>query len=204
MCLLLIVYGLRLAGYLLIRELKNTNYKQLLKAESKSNVPLGVKVCIWVFCAILFLGQTSPLLFRMEAGKGADLFSIIGIVLMAAGICMEIEADRQKTAAKKKDAHMFVSSGLYSFVRCPNYLGEVILWTGVFLSGLNVYHTGLEWFIALLGYIGIIYVMFSGARRLELRQDRNYGHLPAYRKYVSTVPILLPFVPLYSVKNTPG
>ena len=201
MCLMLIIYGLRLAGYLLIRELKNANYKKLLKAESKSNVPVGVKFCIWIACALLFLGQTSPILFRMEAGKGFDPFSVIGILLMAVGILLEIAADWQKNQAKKKDAHMFVSTGLYSFVRCPNYLGELLLWTGVFVSGLNVYHTSLEWIIALLGYIGIIYVMFSGARRLELRQDKNYGSIPAYRDYVKTTPILLPFVPLYSVKK---
>ena len=96
---------------------------------------------------------------------------------------------------------MFVSTGLYSFVRCPNYLGELLLWTGVFVSGLNIYHTVLEWGVALLGYIGIIYVMFSGARRLEIRQDKNYGHMPAYQTYVKTTPILLPFVPIYSVKK---
>ena len=27
-----------------------------------------------------------------------------------------------------------------------------------------------QWIIAALGYMGIVYVMFSGARRLELRQ----------------------------------
>ena len=154
-----------------------------------------------IACALLFLGQTSPVLFRMEAGKGFDAFSVIGIVLMAVGILLEIGADWQKNEAKKKDAHMFVSTGLYSFVRCPNYLGELLLWTGVFISGLNIYHTVLEWGVALLGYIGIIYVMFSGARRLEIRQDKNYGHMPAYQTYVKTTPILLPFVPIYSVKK---
>ena len=44
-------------------------------------------------------------------------------------------------------------------------------------------------------------VMFSGARRLELRQDKNYGKDPEYQKYVTTVPILVPFIPLYSVKK---
>jgi hypothetical protein len=43
--------------------------------------------------------------------------------------------------------------------------------------------------------------MFSGARRLEIRQDRNYEKDPEYRKYVKTVPILIPFIPLYSVKK---
>ena len=165
-----------------------------------SLLPAHVIMC-WIACALLFLGQTSPVLFRMEAGKGFDIFSVIGIVLMATGILLEIGADWQKNEAKKKDAHMFVSTGLYSFVRCPNYLGELLLWTGVFISGLNVYHTVLEWAVALLGYIGIIYVMFSGARRLEIRQDKNYGHMPAYQNYVKTTPILLPFVPIYSVKK---
>lgn len=43
--------------------------------------------------------------------------------------------------------------------------------------------------------------MFSGTRWLELRQDKNYGSDPEYQKYVRTVPIIIPFVPLYSVKK---
>ena len=56
-------------------------------------------------------------------------------------------------------------------------------------------------YTGLLGYALIIWVMFSGARRLEIRQDKNYGNDPEYQKYVCTVPIILPFVPLYSVKK---
>ena len=42
-------------------------------------------------------------------------------------------------------------------------------------------------------------VFTGGARRLELRQNKNYGDDPDYQHYVKTVPILLPFIPLYSV-----
>ena len=37
--------------------------------------------------------------------------------------------------------------------------------------------------------------------RLEVRQNKNYGNDPEYQKYVKTVPILLPFIPLYSVEK---
>ena len=84
-------------------------------------------------------------------------------------------------------------------VRCPNYLGEVLTWTGVFLSGITVYLGPLQWLAALAGWICIVYIMFGGARRLELRQNKNYGDNPEYQKYVTTVPILLPILPLYSV-----
>lgn len=46
---------------------------------------------------------------------------------------------------------------------------------------------------------GIIFVMFSGARRLELRQNKNYGDDPEYQAYMKKVPIMVPFIPLYSV-----
>jgi len=53
-----------------------------------------------------------------------------------------------------------------------------------------------QWIAAATGYICIVYIMFGGARRLELRQNRNYGEDPEYQAYVKKTPILLP---LYSV-----
>ena len=52
-----------------------------------------------------------------------------------------------------------------------------------------------------IGYIGIVYVMFSGARRLEIRQNGAYGKDPEYQEYIKKTPILLPFVPIYSVEK---
>ena len=201
MCALFIIYGARLGGYLLYRELKSTAYKSLLENESKSNVPLGVKCCIWVSCALLYTCQTSPVLFRLQNGSKDDIFLMVGTVLAAAGILLEIAADWQKSQVKKTDPGKFVTSGLYRFVRCPNYFGELLLWVGVFVSGINVYRTPFQWILAIIGLVGITYVMFSGARRLELRQDRNYGTNEIYQNYVKTTPILIPLVPIYSVKQ---
>ena len=77
----------------------------------------------------------------------------------------------------------------------------MIFWTGVLVSGVNVLEGAGQWILALIGYIGIIFVMFSGARRLEIRQNKNYGKDPEYQKYVKTVPIMVPFIPLYSVEK---
>ena len=201
MCALFILYGLRLGGYLAIRELKSLAYKELLKEESKKNVKFGVKVSIWISCAILYVCECAPVTFRFVNNVQDDMFLYVGIGLAAVGILMEIIADAHKTIAKKKNPKRFVSTGLYKIVRCPNYLGEILLWTGVFVSGISVCNSVLQWVIVSLGYIGILYVMFSGARRLEIRQDKNYGNDPEYQKYVATTPILLPLIPLYSVKK---
>jgi steroid 5-alpha reductase family enzyme len=120
---------------------------------------------------------------------------------MAAGLLLEGAADLQKSSAKKREPYRFVDTGLYRLVRCPNYLGEMVFWLGVLISGVGSLHGALQWAVAAVGFILIVFVMFSGARRLEIRQNRNYGEDPEYQKYVKTVPILLPFVPLYSVEK---
>lgn len=124
-----------------------------------------------------------------------------GGAIRLCGVVLESAADLQKNAAKKKNSHRFVDTGLYHLVRCPNYLGEMVFWTGVLVSGIGALQGIGQWIMALIGYVGIVFVMFSGARRLEIRQNKNYGKDPEYQQYVKTVPILLPFIPLYSVEK---
>lgn len=209
MCILFLVYGCRLGGYLLIREIKSASYRSTMKKEIKdgSTMKMVAKISIWTSCALLYALQVSPLLFRLEASKRAggtsfgeaNIVSVIGAAIMAMGILLESAADMQKSAAKKKNPNRFCDSGLYKIVRCPNYLGEVLFWTGVFVSGINIYASVWQWIAAAFGYVCIVYIMFGGARRLELRQNRNYGEDPEYQAYVKKTPILIPLVPLYSV-----
>jgi hypothetical protein len=41
--------------------------------------------------------------------------------------------------------------------------------------------------------------MFSGARRLELRQQESYGKYPTFQAYIHHRPLLIPFLPIYSL-----
>ena len=110
-------------------------------------------------------------------------------------------ADAQKSAQKQANPHMVATQGLYRLVRCPNYLGEILFWTGVLVGGLSAYQGIGQWLLAVLAYICIVFVMFNGAQRLEKRQMGRYGDNPAYRQYADHTPILLPFVPLYHLNK---
>lgn len=201
-CVLFILYGLRLGGYLAIREFGKSSYKKNMQGEIKDGktVPFGVKVAIWTSCAALYVTQISGIFYRLLNGVKDNIWVFIGAGVMLLGVSLETAADIQKNEAKKVNPRRFVDTGLYRIVRCPNYLGEMIFWTGVVLTAIGAV-SGWQWIVVAIGYIGIIFVMFSGARRLEIRQDKNYGADPEYQKYVATVPILLPFIPLYSVKK---
>ncbi len=201
---LLFVFGMRLGTYLFVRERRSAAYNKILHDPSlKQKKPASVIITVWLFCAVLYVMQVSPVAFRLmntEAGaEVSDLWAWIGAAIALYGILLEAFSDAQKSAAKKRNPKRFVDTGLYRIVRCPNYLGEVVIWTGVLLSGIGAGLVWWQWLIAAIGYLGILYVMFSGARRLELRQNEVYGNDPEYQAYVKKTPILLPFLPIYSV-----
>ena len=66
-CVIFFLYGCRLGGYLAYRELKSSSYKKNMVGEIKDGktVPMGVKLAIWVTCALLYATQVSPVFYRM-------------------------------------------------------------------------------------------------------------------------------------------
>ena len=206
LCAVMFIFGCRLGLYLLTREKRSPEYKKILYGpDAAKKKPLFVVIVVWIFCGVLYVGQVSPVAFFL-ANKSAgapvnELWAWIGAVLMAAGVVLESVADAQKKAAKKINKHRFVDTGVYRLVRCPNYLGELVIWTGSFIVCFGACCSVWQWIVAAIGYMGIVYVMFSGARRLEIRQNLTYGKDPEYQAYVKKTPILLPFVPIYSVEK---
>ncbi len=201
--LLFLAYGARLSGFLLVREIKNAAYRKTLKEATGNDkkIPVFVSISIWVCVAILYTAQVSPMLFRYANGSKDIVLPIIGIIISVCGLCLESLADKQKSEQKKIDPNMVATKGLYKMVRCPNYLGEIIFWTGVFVSGITTY-TGIgQWLMAVIAYICIIYIMFNGAQRLEKRQMARYGNDKAYNAYADKTPIIIPFLPIYHLNK---
>lgn len=203
LCALFIIYGLRLSGFLLIREIRNAAYRKTLTEASggKKKMPIFVMVAIWLACSVMYTMQVSPVLYRLEAGQFSGIAPIIAVSVMVIALVIESIADHQKTLAKRDNPNRFADKGLYKIVRCPNYFGELLFWTGVLISGVGALHSFGQWLIAILGYILLVYVMFSGAKRLEGRQNKNYGSDPEYQAYVAKTPLILPLLPLYSLQN---
>ena len=43
--------------------------------------------------------------------------------------------------------------------------------------------------------------MIGSTKRLEKSQGERYGALPEYQDYIRRVPVLFPFVPVYTLQN---
>ena len=203
LCLVIFIYGLRLGLFLLMRETGNAAYRKTLATaiNSEKKMPVPVVVSMWIMNAALFMMQTSPMYYRLQnvANYDADnepVFLWIGLIIAAAGLIIEAVSDSQKSAQKKANPNMVATQGLFKFCRCPNYFGEILVWTGVFISGWGILR-GFQWVVAIIGYAAIVYIMFNGAKRLETRQTKRCWKMKEYVDYANSTPIIIPFVPLY-------
>ena len=116
---LFIAYGVRLSGFLLIREFKNATFKKTdvakdtLAKNGEKKMPIFVLATIWVFVAILYTAQVSPMLFRYSNGNTDIILPIIGFVISIFGLVLEAIADKQKSEQKKLNPNMVATKGLY-------------------------------------------------------------------------------------------
>ena len=204
---LFVAYGARLSGFLLVRELKNVTFKKTdvakdtLSKNGGKKMPIFVLVTIWVCVAILYVAQVSPMLFRYDNESTDFIIPAVGFAISVFGLILESIADKQKSAQKKERPDMVATKGLYKMCRCPNYLGEILFWTGVFVSGVTTYAGIGQWITAALAYVCIVYIMFNGAQRLEKRQMERYGDNEEYNTYANKTPIIIPLLPIYHLNK---
>lgn len=200
---LFVIYGFRLSGFLLIREIKNASYRKTLAEATgdESKMPIFVKFFMWIFMGVLYVAQTSAVAFRLFNGAEGTVCQWIGIGISAFGIILEAIADQQKSKQKAERPDMVATKQLYKIVRCPNYFGEILFWTGVTVSALDILQGVGQWITAIIAYILIVFIMFNGAQRLEKRQMARYGNNEEYKTYADKTPIIIPLLPVYHLNK---
>lgn len=123
-----------------------------------------------------------------------DGFALAGVLLWALGFGIEVVADAQKSRFKADPANRgrFISSGLWSVSRHPNYLGEILLWSGVAVVALPVLQ-GWQW-VALLSpvFVTVLLTRVSGIPLLEKKADATWGGHADYEAYKRSTPVLVP------------
>ena len=166
LCVVMFVFGCRLGLYLLTREKRSTEYRKILYGpDAAKKKPLFVVIVVWIFCALLYVGQVSPVAFYLaNAADGLEVNDVwvwIGAAMMAVGVLLEAVSDAQKKTAKKKNPKRFVDTGLYRLVRCPNYLGELVIWTGSFVVCFGASCSVWQWIVAAIVKCALSFVNFK-------------------------------------------
>ena len=144
----------------------------------------GTWVSICSACAITAISTAGGIIMN-------ELF-IIGVITFIIGFLIEVVADNQKTKFRSipDNKDKFITSGLWSYSRHPNYFGEISLWLGVAImsfSSLKGWQL-ITLISPIFTYILLVYV--SGVRLLEARGKQKWGHLDSYKEYLDNTPTI--------------
>ena len=146
----------------------------------------GLWVTLCSMCALVAISSPEGLVM--------NALTYVGIILFIIGFGIEIVADNQKTAFRSIEANKdsFITSGLWSKSRHPNYFGEVLLWFAIAVISFSSLE-GLQ-LITLISpfftYILLVYV--SGVRMLEDMNDKKWANDEEYKSYKENTPMLFP------------
>ena len=193
--LLVVIWATRLGSFLFIRVKKDGGDGRFTIMKTK----------FWWFLMTwniqgmwVFLSLAAGLAAMTSAEKvEADIFLIVGLVVWVLGFSIEVISDGQKSKfrSKTENKDKFITSGIWSWSRHPNYFGEILLWCGITIIALPVLQ-GWQ-FITLISPIFIIILLtqISGVRLLELRGKKKWGENEEYQKYLRNTSVLIPLPP---------
>ena len=141
---------------------------------------------------IVFLGCLS---LYPALATGTNPFGVldwIAIVVTAGAIILETTADEQLRKFVKANPRpgKIMSTGLWSYSRHPNYLGEIMLWWGLFLFAISA---DLSYWWVVVGPVAmtLLFIFIS----IPMMDKRNLERKPGYEEHMKRVPALFPWFP---------
>jgi steroid 5-alpha reductase family enzyme len=145
---------------------------------------------LWSFLCLL------PVLVRLDAAPGAGVSVLFwsGLGLWVLGFAIEVAADEQKRRFRSRhpDGSRFIETGLWRMSRHPNYVGEIMLWTGMTVMAVPLVSEG-QWIIMITPvFVYWLLRYISGVPLLEKRADEKWGGQDDYEAYKQKTPILFP------------
>ena len=190
---LVAIWAIRLSSFLFLRiheAGKDGRFDQLKTSPVRFLVPWTLQA-LWVFLTLNVV-----VVINSQSGPAPPLgiWDGIGLMVWIMGFGIEVVADSQKTAfnAKQENEGRWIDEGLWSRSRHPNYLGEIMLWTGIAIFG-GACFDGLEmvaWISPVFVYLLLTKV--SGIPLLDRRSLAKWGDNPEYRNYREKTPALFP------------
>ena len=122
-------------------------------------------------------------------------FAIVGAVVWLIGFTIEVISDRQKSRFREENKEGFITSGLWSWSRHPNYFGEIVLWLGIAIIALPTL-SGWQWATMISPiFVIVLLTKISGVRMLEVSGKKRWGTDEGYQAYLASTSVLIPLPP---------
>ncbi|MFJ2469834.1 DUF1295 domain-containing protein [Glutamicibacter sp. NPDC087583] len=143
---------------------------------------------------VSFTAATAWAAMTSEYSSELDGFALVGLVIWAIGLGVESLADHQKSIFKRDPENQgkFISSGLWSKSRHPNYFGEILLWIGVAVVAAPALQHW-QWVVMISPvFVAVLLIKISGIPLLEAKAESKWGGRADYETYKENTPVLIP------------
>ena len=112
-----------------------------LKQKSGRCFPLVNLLGIQVMPTLIVYACLLPGFFYLVRTGGINIGTFVGLMIILGGALLEMVADyqMQQFRQQRQDRSELMRSGFWRHSRHPNYLGEIIVWWGVYLVMLSVH-----------------------------------------------------------------
>jgi len=189
-----VLWGLRLSGYLLYRIIKIGEDDRF---DDKRSEPLKFAI-FWIFQAVWVFTVSLPVIFvnapSSEQFEDYTEMDIIGAIFFVIGLITEAISDQQKFNFRNNPENRgkWCQVGLWKVSRHPNYFGEITLWIGIFIISTSVID-GPQW-VGILSpiFTASILLFLSGIPLLEKKSDERHGSKEEYLEYKKKTSPLVP------------
>lgn len=188
------IWSVRLAGFLFARVLSTGGDGRFDEIKTK---PLRL-LQTWTLQGLWVVATAAAAwaIITDPSKRGVDVWLVLGGLVWLVGMAVEAIADQQKNVFRSGAGRQggFISTGLWSLSRHPNYLGEIILWVGLAIAAIPSLD-GWRWVVLISPvFVTLLLTKLSGVPLLERRAEQRWGQDSDYRAYVDRTPILLPWV----------
>ncbi len=131
------LWGVRLTANWAVtfRSLETQDWRyDLIRAKTGVFYPLVNLLGIQLMPTLIVFACILPAVTFITDGGGFTLITALGLAVSLCGITLEFLADRQMHAFQRSnpDRANIIRDGLWKHSRHPNYLGEILMWWGVF------------------------------------------------------------------------
>lgn len=189
---MILAWAVRLGGYLLYRVIKKGKDQRFDEMRSVF-LKFGR---FWLLQGLTVAIVMIPSMFALSNGMDEISFlSALGLLIFSAGFVIETVADFEKNSFNNdpKNKGKWIQSGIWGWSRHPNFLGEMMVWIGVYLYALPVL-SGVEAVVSLVSPLYIIGLLYfgSGVPILERYADKKWGDQKEYKEYKERVGKLIP------------
>ena len=186
---MVIIWATRLSSFLFLRVKKSGEDVRFKKIKHSFSWFLMTFMLqgMWVFMCIF-----PALIVISSINSEINNSAIVGSIVWLFGFLFEIIADNQKSNFNKFNKGEFISNGLWSITRHPNYFGEFILWLGITIASLG-YIDNYKYVLLLTPiFVYLLLTRVSGVNLLEDIGEKRWGNSKEYQKYKEKTPLFFP------------